>query len=177
MKYGILGGTFDPVHCGHVEMACEGLRVGLKQVIVMPCRLSPHKNQTPLSDAIESMEHRWAMLQIAFQNIEGVTLSRFELEGPTPSYTWRTLMHLENERPGDHLVLMLGLDQLLVLDQWANYSDWSRRISYLVFNREVGSPSDIPEKFKKLNIQFIERKISPASSTIVRQKIRGGGES
>jgi len=156
---------------GHLEVVREALRSGLDQLVVMPCRVSPHKLQTP---ALGAMEDRWAMLELAFHDVANVSLSRHELDGPVPSYTYKTLAHLQKKHPGARLMLILGLDQLHSLDRWARYGEWAAHIGFLAFNRE-GSPAiDLPKKYAKLDLQFIEKKVSPLSSSSIRERIRRG---
>ncbi len=174
MNYGLFGGSFDPVHNGHVEIVREALRSGLEQVVVMPCLISPHKQIGSPADMHASVEHRWNMLQLAFGADENTTLSRHELEGTPPSYTFHTIAHLEKQRPKDHLTLILGLDQFIMLDQWAGYPDWTSRVRFLVFNRGEGQGQVIPEKYHYMDVTFMEKKVSPLSSTFIRTQIREG---
>ena len=107
MKIGIFGGTFNPVHWGHLQLA-EGARkqLGLDEVIWVPSQLPPHKpiegNATP--------EDRTQMVKRAIQDQAGFSLSRTELDRPAFSYTIDTVKRLQEERPDPRITwyLILG---------------------------------------------------------------------
>ena len=95
---GILGGTFDPVHVGHLtvgEVALETL--DLDRVLFMPARLPPHKLDRPITDAV----HRDAMLRLAIADRPGFEVSRMELDRPGPSYAVETIARLADESVAD----------------------------------------------------------------------------
>src|SRR5512132_1010695 len=85
---GLLGGTLDPIHLGHVEMAraAKGA-LGLERVYVLPSHVPPHRPQQPLASGY----HRFAMTALAIDGIEGLAASDLELCAPGPSYTADTL--------------------------------------------------------------------------------------
>jgi|YNPMSStandDraft_1061717.scaffolds.fasta_scaffold50863_2 nicotinate-nucleotide adenylyltransferase len=115
MKAGILGGTFDPVHLGHLIVAHDAMeRLGLDKLIWVPARQSPHKRVGPVADA----EHRHAMVSLATRGIPGFEVSRVELDRPGISYTVDTLRELQRHHPGCEWVLLIGADQLWELHAW-----------------------------------------------------------
>jgi nicotinate-nucleotide adenylyltransferase len=117
MKLGVLGGTFDPVHAGHLllgESAREEL--GLDRVIFMPAGQPWRK----ASRQITTIEHRLAMLRLAVQDNPAFEVSAIEARRRGPSYTAETLAELRDAHPGAQLFLILGEDALADLPNWYN---------------------------------------------------------
>ncbi|MBB6098838.1 nicotinate-nucleotide adenylyltransferase [Deinobacterium chartae] len=113
MNIGLLGGSFDPVHLGHLLVAIEaGYRLGLDRVWLLPARESPGK--APPAAA----HHRLAMLEIAAQADPILEVCALEFELPAPSYTYRTLEALQARHPELRFSLILGMDALLGLPGW-----------------------------------------------------------
>lgn len=114
MKVGLLGGTFDPIHLGHLR-AAENARdeLGLERVAFVPAALPPHR-ALPLS----SGRDRFAMVALATSGQPAFVASDAELERPGPSYTVDTLRAWRQERPGDELVLLLGSDAYAEMRSW-----------------------------------------------------------
>jgi len=173
-RIGLYGGTFNPVHLGHVEIARSALANGLNQLIVIPCSVSPHKQILSDADFSVETEHRWNMLRAAFHSMKDVQLSRYELEGPLRSYTYQTIARYQKTNPGTILVLSLGFDQLVVLDQWTRFKKWGDQVEYMVLNRKSNSSQTIPDVVKKLSIQFLKNEIPAISSTEIRDRIKKG---
>lgn len=111
---GILGGTFDPVHCGHLRAAAE-LRVALdlSEVKLIPAGEPPHRT-APIAAA----EHRLAMLELAVQAFPGLTVDPREINRPGKSYTVLTLAELRAHAPSTPLLLILGEDAFRFLPTW-----------------------------------------------------------
>lgn len=114
-RVGLLGGTFDPIHLGHLAAAQEAqCRLGLAAVIFMPAGRPPHK---PLAE-VSPAEDRWQMVTLAIADNPGFTASRLEIERPGPSYTVETLRRLRQEYPGREWYFITGADALLELESW-----------------------------------------------------------
>lgn len=115
MRIGVFGGSFDPVHYGHLLLAeqCRE-QVGLEKVLFIPAGQPPHKRGRPLSDA----RHRVEMVRLAIAGFEEYEVSTIEVERPGPSYTVETLEQLHEERPGDEFFLLMGPDMLLDFPHW-----------------------------------------------------------
>ncbi len=111
---GILGGTFDPVHYGHLRPALDIMQqVGLSEVRFIPNRIPPHRDSPVLTD-----QQRAQLVQIAIQDTAGFVLDKRELLRSGPSYMVDTLQSLKNEFPEDTLCLMMGMDAFNDLPQW-----------------------------------------------------------
>lgn len=115
MNIGILGGTFNPVHLGHLLLAEGALEtLGLERILWVPARLPPHK---PV-DGPTPAEDRCRMVELAIAGLSRFELSRVELDRPGPSYTVDTLLTLRHQRPGDAWLILIGSDMLADLHRW-----------------------------------------------------------
>lgn len=128
-QIGILGGTFDPIHLGHLHVAHEVLQLAhLDQIQFIPVQQPVHR-ETPLADAID----RLTMLKLALQNEPLFSINTIELERNTPSYTIDTLKALAN--PKDILYFIMGIDSFLQFNTWHH---WQTIIDYchlIIVNR------------------------------------------
>jgi len=116
LRLGVFGGTFDPVHNGHLAAAVNARRaLGLDRVIVVPARDPWQKQDRELAPA----EARLAMLEAAMAGVEGVEISSMELERPGPTYTADTVEELHRQYAGDaELFLIVGADAASDLATW-----------------------------------------------------------
>lgn len=116
---GIFGGTFDPVHIGHVRTALDIREdLALDEVRLMPCNVSPHRS-APLASGAQ----RLAMLQTAIHGEPGLCIDERELHRPAPSYTVDTLLSLRAELGDVPLCLMMGMDSFQALHTWHRWRD------------------------------------------------------
>jgi len=171
VRVGVLGGSFDPPHAGHLRMARLAQRaLGLDEVLFVPCARQPLKPDAPAADA----GHRCAMLALALQGRPTWRLDTRELLRGGLSYTVETLAALHRERPGDDLVLILGQDSLESLPGWKA----ARRIPALarlaVVPRDPRRAPDIPP-FARRAVTLLAAAPLPVSATEVRRRIAGRG--
>lgn len=136
---GVFGGTFDPVHFGHLRTAFEvQARLGMQEVRFIPCADPPHR-EAPVAPA----GLRLRMLEAATSGVEGFSVDDRELERGGPSYTVDTLRSLRAEFPDKALCLLLGLDAFAGLAGWL---DWQAlpELAHIVVARRPGAsaPSD-----------------------------------
>ncbi len=116
---GILGGTFDPIHHGHLRCAQELLQdLPLDEVRLVPCRIPPHRD-TPQASA----EQRLRMLKAALDGAPGLTVDDRELSREGPSYTVDTLHSLRAEFGATPLCLIVGMDAFNGLDRWHRWQE------------------------------------------------------
>jgi len=121
---GILGGTFDPVHFGHLRLALEvRQQLGLEQVRLTPLYKPPHRD-APVANA----EQRLRMLQLATQDTDGLVIDDCELGRAGTSYTIDTVRLLRDNYPQQSLCLIIGADQFQKLDSWR---EWARLTDYV----------------------------------------------
>ncbi|MCC8167749.1 MAG: nicotinate (nicotinamide) nucleotide adenylyltransferase, partial [Clostridiales bacterium] len=117
MKLGILGGTFDPIHNGHMHMALQAMsEYRLDEVWVMPTGLSPHKPDLQIT----SCAQRLAMARLAVQDYPNICVSELETNSNERCYTFRTLTQIQRIRPSDELYFIMGADSLAYLDHWVH---------------------------------------------------------
>jgi nicotinate-nucleotide adenylyltransferase len=141
---GVLGGTFDPVHLGHIKPALEvRAALSLKEVRLIPVGVPPHR-PAPVASA----EHRWRMLLLAVSDYEGLTADNRELRRPGPSYTVDTLRELRAELD-EALCLLLGADAFLGFNSWR---DWPQilRLANLVVVARPGSSMPAQDSIAEL---------------------------
>ena len=117
MRVGVLGGTFDPVHLGHLILAeCCREQCRLDQVRFLPAAVPPHKQTQERTVA----ENRVEMLELATAGHPAFVVDRYEVDRGGVNYTVDSLAHLDEERPEDELFLLLGADMLHDLPTWRN---------------------------------------------------------
>ncbi len=135
MRIGIYGGTFSPVHNGHVAAARAFMeQMWLDILYIIPTGITPHKAM----DAGATAADRLAMCRLAFAGMEGVMVSDLEMRREGKSYTVDTLRALTRE--GDRLFLLLGTDMLLSLDTWREPAEIFR-LSYPTYIRREADPT------------------------------------
>jgi len=138
MRIGIYGGTFDPVHYGHLVLAetCrEACR--LDEVWFVPAQISPHKVEVRSSPPLNRLD----MLEFALAGIPEFRISRIEVERPGPSYTVETLERLHQERPADEWFLFLGADSVADFPTWRAPQRIAELATLVVVNRGRTSPA------------------------------------
>ncbi len=170
-KLGIYGGTYAPVHNGHVGAALEFKRqFGLDKLLIIPANIAPHKDMpkgdTPL--------HRLNMLKLAFDGIEGIEVSTYELDKQGKSYSVETLRHFSDTNVD--LYLLCGTDMLLCMHQWYK-ADEIAKLATLVYTRRESDREldcDIAAQIEMLKSKYgfriEELKMKPLelSSTLIR---------
>jgi nicotinate-nucleotide adenylyltransferase len=133
MSYvGILGGTFDPVHYGHLAMA-EGAKhlLGLDQVLFLPNGQPPHKAGRP----VMAVEHRANMVKLAIADNPHFGFSSLELDRTEPSYTIDTVRELKALHPDWQFAFIVGMDNLLEIETWKAYEELLSLIKLVVVSR------------------------------------------
>ena len=177
MRVGIYGGTFSPVHNGHVAAAKAFMeQMWLDILYVIPTGITPHKDMKGNATAADRLE----MCRLAFEGVEGVIVSDLEMKREGKSYTVDTLRELYD--PEGRLFLLMGTDMLMTLDQWRE-PDEIFRLCYPVYvRRETDGELDAPivEKIKSYQEKYgkvVRRIVTPAielSSTDVRTAVAEG---
>lgn len=132
-RLGLLGGTFDPIHRGHLQVAEDVLRqFGLDQVWIIPCALPPHKSDSALASAGDRLE----MARIAIGNRRTLKLSDIEIQREGTSYTIDTLREFSTEF-GDttELFFLVGVDAFLEMHTWKSYRQLFNHAAFVVMTR------------------------------------------
>lgn len=168
-RVGVFGGTFDPVHHGHLIMAEEAVaRLKLDRMLFMALNRPPHKRSPHLAD----VEHRISMLRLATQSNRRFVVSRLEADRGGLSYTVNTLETLHRTIPGE-LFFLLGQDSL---DDFARWREPERIVALarlVVVPRGAGSVVRLPARLRRRVVSIDPPRID-ISSTEIRRRIRAG---
>ena len=133
MRFGLFGGTFNPVHLGHLRAALE-VKEGfeLEKIFLIPAALPPHKMPGEVVDAADRLH----MLNLAVEDTAGFSVSDVELKRSGPSYTIDTVNHFKRALPEkSEIYLIMGLDAFLEIDSWRSYQALLLQIPIIVLNR------------------------------------------
>jgi nicotinate-nucleotide adenylyltransferase len=166
MRVGVFGGTFDPVHLGHMILAEQCREQGrLEQVLFMPAALPPHKPR-PVAPFAQRVE----MLQLAVAGNPAFAIEEIESERGGPSYTADTLEELKRRRPGDELFLIVGADSLRDFPSWYQPERILRCATLLVVARpEAPAPAEVAVRAETVEVPLIG-----IASRDLRRRLREG---
>lgn len=132
MRLGIFGGSFDPVHHGHLILARAALEeLGLDRLLFLPANHSPFKSSTRPATS----DDRLAMLRLAIRGEENFAVDDLELHRPPPSYTIDTLRELRTRHPDDEFTLLIGADQAVKFGTWKDPEEIQRLARVAVLDR------------------------------------------
>jgi nicotinate-nucleotide adenylyltransferase len=159
LRLGIYGGTFDPVHHGHLILAHDVLeKLKLDAILFVPCGQSPLKTHKPL--AVDA--RRLAMLRLALKKEPRFWLSRCELDRPAPSYSYDTALEIREAFPRAELFWLIGADQFRDLDKWHRPDDLRKLVKFVLMLRgaeplkgKPGSVLSLPEP-RRIDISATE---------------------
>jgi len=176
-RIGLLGGTFNPPHIGHLVCAQEAWsQLGLERVLLLPVHAPPHKE----ADGDPGVAHRLAMCEAAVARDERLGVSRAEVDVPGRSYTVDTLNRLHEARPEDQLTFIVGGDMAASLPEWREPRAILERCSIGVAARDgVGREHVLERLDRELpgardRISFFDMPRIDVSSTLVRRHIAAG---
>ena len=161
----LFGGTFDPIHDGHIHIAqLAHAKLKLDNVIFLPCQQSPHK----LESKSASAKHRFAMCQLAIKNLTWAEVHDHDLTAPTPSYSWKTAAFFKQAYPHAKLFWLMGTDQWNALHRWSRVDYLAEMVEFIVCTR--GDQTLIERSYTYHTI----RTDHPASSTAIRNSLMKG---
>jgi nicotinate-nucleotide adenylyltransferase len=167
-RLGIIGGTFDPIHIGHLLLGLFVLeKIPLDEVLFVPAADPPHKEGT-----LAPAEDRWAMVELAIEGFAGFRASRLELERPGKSYTVDTLRQVRASHPDSHLYLIIGADNLAQMPAWHDPQGILELCTVVAGSRRSGLPladSALADRLLLIDTPLIE-----LSSTQIRQRLAQG---
>jgi nicotinate-nucleotide adenylyltransferase len=179
-KIALFGGTFDPIHRGHIGVARSAVDIiGADKLIFVPARCSALKAEAPAASDADRLE----MIRLAVADIEKFDISDWELQRPAPSYTIETVRHFRDEfGPDTALYWLLGADSIGELPRWYKieelidecfltcmYRASCKRPDFSAFAKSLG-----PDRAKKLQDNMIRTPLIDISSTQIRQRLARG---
>jgi nicotinate-nucleotide adenylyltransferase len=194
MHIGLFGGTFNPIHIGHIKVSAEIKKAfKLDRIYMIPSAIPPHKKSTGIADAKDRLE----MTRLAVSMLEGYNVSDIELQRYGPSYTIDTVNHFKKILPSDaSLYWILGIDAFIEIDTWMSYRELFQMLSFIVMSRPEKNKTITPDQlesyiyhhvsknysFQRQENQFIDNQYQPIylfnvtpytiSSTDIRKKIK-----
>ena len=165
-RIGLFGGTFNPIHLGHVQVVREvKAGFGLDKILIIPSALPPHKELIGVVDA----EDRLEMIRLAFSGDPNFVISDVELKRSGPSYTIDTVRHFKSISPENtKLYLIVGLDAFLEINTWKSYNDLFLLIPFIVMSRTVNKENSADLEWKSLN-DYLQSKISKGYTFSIAQ--------
>ena len=163
MRIGILGGSFDPVHSGHISLAKKALiQLKLDVLFFLPAYIAPHKKR-----GIASASDRRNMIRLAVSGIEKFSISDEELKKRSKRYTYRTLGEFKKKYPGSRLFFIIGSDSAADFEKWKRPNE-IREFSTVAVGVRAG------HDFKKCGFVLLKGNIRDISSTAIRDRIKRG---
>lgn len=172
---GLYGGTFDPVHTGHIEIAERAYaQYGFPKVLMIPANNPWLKKGTNVS----AFEHRLMMLQIAVEGRQGLEVSDIEGRREGPTYTIDTVKQLQQEYPSCELTLLVGQDSVQTMPRWHRAEELLSLCSLAVYKRDEKAPRASEEIITGLGGQmtWINGPALDVSATELRQLIASGAD-
>jgi len=167
----LFGGTFNPVHYGHLAMAETAAReMGLERVIFIPCGTPPHKPAGSLAGAL----HRVRMLESAVSNNPLFSVSRYETGRKGLSYTYDTILHFRRLHPDKSIAYLVGADSLAELKTWKHGLELLSLCRFISGGRPGFCPEKLPAAVRR-KVVFLKSPMLDISSTDIRRIIRAGG--
>ena len=157
MRIGIFGGTFDPIHIGHLRAALE-VKQGfdLDQIFIIPAALPPHKKGHQVTNAADRIK----MVELGVRDYPGFSVSDVELQRSGPSYSIDTINHFKTSSDEDSEIFFIsGLDAFLEIDTWKSYKELLQQTAFIVIARPISDCEDVSTRWKRLE-EFIKSKIS-----------------
>lgn len=176
-KIGIMGGTFDPIHFGHLVISeVSRFEFDLEKIIFIPTGVPPHK----ATYMVTNPEHRYNMVQLAIEDNPNFEISPIEIERPGPSYTVDTLRQLVNNYPDTEFYLITGADAILEITTWKSFEQLAELCYFIAATRPGYQnenflkqikilPGKLPEKIFPIEVPGVA-----VSSTEIRKRIAQG---
>ena len=187
MRIGILGGTFNPIHIGHIRGAISTYETFLlDKMIFLPTGIPPHKK-----DDVANAEYRYEMIRLTIEELEFCEVSRYEIDLNRVNYTIDSVRHFRKLYPDNELFFIVGTDAFYYLSTWKQYKELIELITFIVVRRPEYETSIILNKYKNVvHFKEVEKKekyraeprrvyiyTPPAfdvSSSMIRNKIKRG---
>lgn len=174
MKIGVFGGTFNPIHNGHMSFCLQCKQIlGLDKMLLIPTNIPPHK----CAGGMASNADRLAMIRLATAPYDFIEVSDIEFQISGISYTYNTLIEIKKAYSGDDIFLVIGADMLAMFNKWYRYLDILEEATVVVGARENDQLEFLMQlkKNKLANSQaivIINIMANPMSSTKIRELVK-----
>lgn len=172
----MLGGTYDPIHYGHIRLAeMYAEKLDLDKIFIIPTKTPPHKKASETPE-----EHRFAMCRLAVQSLDDrFEVSDFEITREGKSYSFYTVSHLREQFPGCRFFLTVGADMFMTMETWYRFDELKDMVTICGVPRADISIEQLREHAAELEDMgcscFVtEFEPVPLSSTLLRQRIADG---
>lgn len=160
-KVGIFGGSFNPIHNGHIEIISSAIKdLNLDKIYIVPVGKPSHKEEVEMA----SKEDRYKMVQLALGKMEKVIVSRIEIDKKKTSYTYDTLKDIKRREKNSKIFEIIGEDSAYYLEKWKNYRKMKKMCIFAYVARKG-------KKIQGENLLKIEMPLYKVSSTEIRKKI------
>ena len=176
-RYGMMGGTFNPIHLAHLYIAYEAKEVlELDKVIFMVAGNPPHKKESPVIDS----KYRNDMVKKAIEGYEGFEISDYEIKKNGYSYTYETLQYLKKQEDNIEVFFIAGADSLMAIEKWSNTDLVLNNCTFVAFNRGEYNKSILEEQKYKLEKKYDAKIVIlnvtdiDISSSMIRERIANG---
>ncbi len=175
LNIGLMGGTFDPIHMGHLVTAEEARQqFDLDYVIFVPTGIPPHKEK----EAVSLPEHRYLMTSLAVMSNPSFFVSRIEIDQKTPTYTIDTVRHFSfGNDPGPDVFFITGADAILEIFTWKDYEELLELCTFIAVSRPGYSLDHFHETLDrscpdlKQKVHLLEIPALAVSSTFIRERV------
>ena len=176
-RYGMMGGTFNPIHLAHLYIAYEAKEaLNLDKVIFMVAGNPPHKKESTVIDS----KYRYNMVERAIEEYPGIEISDYEIQKQGYSYTYETLKYLKGQEEDVEVFFIAGADSLMDIEKWKNPELVLNNCTFVAFNRGEYTKETLEEQKVKLqnkynsNIVLLDIINLDISSSMIRKRIIEG---
>lgn len=174
-KIAIFGGSFDPLHKGHISVALSAMKeCSLSKVVFLPNANPPHKSASDMTSAV----HRYNMVSLGLKDYPEFEISDYEMNRAGPSYTIDTMREMK-KRYSAELYFIIGADSLYSLDKWKNYDSLINECSFIAADRNCIEGSEFQNAADKIimsggSVTLISMPKIDITSTMIRKGISNG---
>lgn len=174
-RYGMMGGTFNPIHLAHLYIAYEAKEVlNLDKVIFMVAGNPPHKKESPVIDS----KYRYSMVQKAIESYDDFEISDYEINKIGYSYTYETLQYIKGKENDIEVFFIAGADSLMDIEKWSNTDLVLANCTFVAFNRGEYTKEVLEQQKMKLESKYNAKIVLldianiDISSSMIRKRIK-----